>query len=111
MSCGWISAGASTRAEESWRKEQCHPHGGRNDDSPKKPSTAEHRANSQQQKEEVDKEEEEEGKMVKNKTLVSVELPIIKNPKQTQTWQLERTVLGSVLDLPSIYQLGWQDTC
>lgn len=59
----------------------------------------------------MDKEEGEEGKMVTNKTLVLGKLPIIKTPKQTQTWQLERTVLGSVLDLPGIYQLGWQDAC
>lgn len=51
VSCGWISAGASARAEESWRKEQCHPHGVRNGDSPAKPSTAEHTANSSRREE------------------------------------------------------------
>lgn len=49
--------------------------------------------------------------MVTNKTLVLGKLSIIKILKQTQTWQLKKTVLGSVLDLPGIYQLGWQDTC
>lgn len=73
--------------------------------------TAQHRTNSQQQKGEADKEQQEEGKIVTNKTLVLGKLTVIKTPKQTPTWQLDRTVLSSVLDLPGIYQLGWQDTC
>lgn len=48
--------------EESWRKEQCHPHGDT--------------ASSQQQKGEVDK--EEEGKTAINKALILEKLPIIK---------------------------------
>ena len=112
VSCGWISAGASTRAEEGSRSQQYRPlqwqewrQSSTSQNSPShRQRTAEGRGGRRggggREDDNIQKAHFGFGK-----------LPILKTPNQMQIWQLKRTVLGSVLVLPGVSQPGWQDTC